>query len=229
MQNCIPTLQFPNYWNFLSDMDKYQYNCLRMSISSQYAKNTRNKRVENFTELLEIIKRFCIRGNNEDWRRCLVCGVCWLNEGIAINTRQLRLLIFKCKSSINGSLHKMGFTVNLGRTEAANALTNVIPILKDNTNELRQWTVRQSGNTCFSPISPPTAPSIPQPQIQTTINIDQPRNMPLPVPVISNTMIPPKTFDLPEETDTFEPEQLPEPQIIDSYSNDIIANVYDIW
>lgn len=194
-----------------------------MSISSQYSKNIRNKRVENFTEIIDIIKRYCIRGQPDDWRRCLVCGVAWLHEGIAINTRQLRLLIFKCKSSINGSLHKMGFTVNIGRTEAANALVMAIPILKDNTNELRQWTVRQTGNTCFSPISPPSL-NYSKPQINSALSIECPRD-PLPVPEINTVST--KVIDLPQEPMDIEPPLVP--SIIDSYPNDIMSYSTDLW
>ena len=193
MQQYVP-LQLPNFYNLLSDIDRYQYNVLRTSFSAQQCnKNQRNKRVENFTETLETIKRFCCRGDGNDWRRFLVCGVCWLPEGIAINTRQLKLLIFKCKSSINGSLHKMGLSVNLGRTEAANAIVMSIPYLKDNLNELRQWTVRQIGTQCVSPISPPTPQpySTPKPFEIPMINIvaqqtqQQQQPKPLPIPIIS--------------------------------------------
>lgn len=89
------------------------------------------------------IKNYAIRGDMDDWKRCLVCGICWLPEGIGINTHQLRILIFKCKSSINGSLQKMRYTFNLGRSEAGNAVARYMPILRNNSSELRQWTVRQ--------------------------------------------------------------------------------------
>ena len=117
-----------------------------MEMSQPSNKNQRNKRIETFSEALDKIKKFAVREDSDDWKRCLVCGICWLPEGIAINTHQLRILIFKCKSSINGSLQKMGFNVNLGRTDAANAMVNSIPFLKDNTPELRQWTVRKKSD-----------------------------------------------------------------------------------
>ena len=84
----------------------------------------------------------------------------------------------------------MGLSVNLGRTEAANAIVMSIPYLKDNLNELRQWTVRQLGPQCVSPISPPTPQpySTPKPFEIPMINIvaqqtQQPK--PLPIPNIS--------------------------------------------
>ncbi|EAX96201.1 hypothetical protein TVAG_000300 [Trichomonas vaginalis G3] len=143
MKNIGMVFQLPKYWQILSDFDKYQYNCLRANLSANYSKNQRNKRIENFTEILEIIRRFCVRGDGDDWRRFLVCGYCCFPDGIAINTRQLKLLIFKCKSSINGSLHKMGLSSNIAKNEATNSLIMAIPILRDNINEMRQWTVRK--------------------------------------------------------------------------------------
>lgn len=152
----LSRITLPNYWYLLSEADKYRYSCLRVRLSNPAFRNPKNnKKTDSFADIMDTIKHFCIRNDKDDWRRCLVCGICWMPEGIAINTRQLRQLVFKCKSSINGSLHKMGFTVNLGRSEAATAVSLAIPILKDNTNELRQWTVRQCDNRLPSPISPP--------------------------------------------------------------------------
>jgi len=148
--------QCPQFWWMINNADKYQYTCLRLAIASNGSKNQRNKRIETFSEAMDAIKAFAIRGDSDDKLRCLVCGIGWLPEGIAINTHQLRNLVSKCKSSINGSLQKMGFTVNLGRTEAANAVTACFPFLKDNTAELRKWSVRryptESANT-ESPIA----------------------------------------------------------------------------
>ncbi|EAY16410.1 hypothetical protein TVAG_004410 [Trichomonas vaginalis G3] len=201
MQNLGAFFQFPNYWCILNDFDKFQYGILRVSLSTHYAKNQRNKRVGNFTEILELIKRFCIRGDADDWRRCLVCGVCWLPNGIAVNTRQLKLLIFKCKSSINGSLHKMGYSVNFGRAEPTNSLVMAIPILKDNINELRQWTIRQCVGQCASPVSPPsTVQPVNQPTIQTEVSIDCGRSKPLPIPNINFN-----TVKKEDEVDSFDP------------------------
>lgn len=141
-----PYCFFPRYWNLLDGEDRYKYTVMRAEMSSPSNKNQRNKRIETFSDALDKIKKFAIRNDSDDWKRCLVCGICWLPEGIAINTHQLKILIFKCKSSINGSLQKMGYNVNLGRTEAANAMTSSIPFLKNSSSELRQWTVRKKSH-----------------------------------------------------------------------------------
>jgi hypothetical protein len=51
--------------------------------------------------ILTTVRNFVMWNETDDWKRALVCGICWLNADIAINTRQLRLLLSKCKSSIN--------------------------------------------------------------------------------------------------------------------------------
>ena len=133
----------PRYFELLSDEDKESYMKLKTQLSSPNCKNRRNKSHEVFKEIVASIKRFSIKGDDSDWKRSLVCGVLWLDHSIAINTHQLRLLITKCKSSINGSFQALGYgTVPTG-TEASNELLSKFPFLRNNFAELRQWTVRQ--------------------------------------------------------------------------------------
>lgn len=143
MEQSEASLATPKFFEMLSDGDKALYQNLRSSLSSHACRNRRGKRLENFSEMLSTIKTFCLRHDDDDWKRCLVCGVCWLPNGIAINTRHLSLLIDKCKSSINGSLQKMGYSTLQSRSESSGALSDTIPLLKNNFNELREWTIRQ--------------------------------------------------------------------------------------
>lgn len=133
----------PKYIHLLSEADKIGYQFLRNKLSLSIAKIQRNKRIESFADLIDSIKQYCIRGDANDWRRCLVCGICWLGDSIAINTHQLKMLIFKCKSSINGSLHKMGYSANVNRNIAISMLLYYFPMLQNSINDLRAWTVRQ--------------------------------------------------------------------------------------
>lgn len=145
----------PLYWWLLNSNDLHQYTVLRVALTSSESKNQRNRRIATFTEAVEAVRAFAIRGDTLDKVRCLVCGIAWLPEGIAINTHQLKLLISRCKSSINGSLQKLGFTENLGRTAAANAITAAYPFLKENISELRKWSVRR--RPTIQPILPDAA------------------------------------------------------------------------
>lgn len=134
--------QRPNFWDYLNEHDKAEYLMLKSLLDESSTKRNRGHRMEAFDGVLEAIHRYAERHDDNDWRRFLVCGVCWMDNMIAINTRQLRLLISKCKSSINGSFQKMGYTTNQSHTESRKYLFGKIPLLKGNFNELRQWTIR---------------------------------------------------------------------------------------
>lgn len=133
----------PKYIDMLSETDRQEYAKLRETLSSNVVRNRRGKRLETFAEILTAIKNFCIKGDADDWKRCLVCGVCWLPAGIAINNRQFQVLIDKCKSSINGSLQRMGYGTIQSRQESIKLLGESIPFLATNYPEAREWSVRQ--------------------------------------------------------------------------------------
>jgi hypothetical protein len=157
----------PKYFDLLSGDDQIRYTQLRATFSSQLCRNRRGRRLEGFSEMVTSIQAFCIRHDEDDWKRCLVCGVCWLPAGMAINNRQLSILIDKCKSSINGSLQKMGYTTLQSRTESSGPLCDAMPVLKDNFNELREWTVR-----LFVAATP--QPKMPQYSVDTAVFYQSP-------------------------------------------------------
>jgi hypothetical protein len=99
--------------------------------------------VLSFSEALEAIKAFVVRNDKSDSTRALMCGVGWLPEGLAINIHQLRHLLPKCKSSINGSLQKLGYSISLRRGECSASILRELPCLRGNTPEVRKWSVRR--------------------------------------------------------------------------------------
>lgn len=113
------------------------------------------------------IQGYCIHRDEDDWKRCLVCGICWIQNSVAINTRQLGLLIDKCKSSINGSLQKMGYNTLQSREESSAYLVEAIPFLLNNYMELREWTVR-----LFAAATP--QPGLPPYHVNTVYNFASP-------------------------------------------------------
>jgi hypothetical protein len=93
--------------------------------------------------MLTLIKAYVVRGTSADLNRALVCGILWLPRYLAVNIHELQLLTSKCKSSLNGSLHTMGYgTIPTGLNSAGELLA-AYPWMKDNYAELRRWTVRQ--------------------------------------------------------------------------------------
>jgi hypothetical protein len=133
----------PAYFETLSEKDKQAYSHLRLSLSAPTCKNRRNKSLETFRGVVDCIKSFVIGTDEDHWKRALVCGICWFENSIAINTRQLKILTNKCKSSINGLFQSLGYGIVPSGSEAAAPLLNYFPFMKGNFTELRQWTVRQ--------------------------------------------------------------------------------------
>jgi hypothetical protein len=153
-----PDLGHPKYFSLLSESDQTRYLALKAIVTSQECRNRRGRRLENFNDIITSIREFCLRCDADDWKRCAACGICWLPIGVAINNRQLSILLDKCKSSINGSLHKIGYSSVQNRSESSAPLTDALPVLKDNFTEQREWTVRLFGTF---PAAPPPV-QIPQ-------------------------------------------------------------------
>ncbi|KAH0789271.1 potassium/sodium hyperpolarization-activated cyclic nucleotide-gated channel 1 [Histomonas meleagridis] len=128
----------------LSPEDQAEFEELQKHVGSPENRYNRNKRLATLNESFDLIRQFCARGDEDDWKRYLVCGICWFPNGIAINTRQLRVLIAKSKSTINGAIAKMGYTTVPTKGDDATQLLNIIPYLKGHFSELRQWTIRRS-------------------------------------------------------------------------------------
>jgi hypothetical protein len=86
--------------------------------------------------------------------RSIVCGIAVAGPLIAVNTRQLKSLIGRCKSSINGSFRQLGYLAVKTKSKARECVLVILPSLKGDPGSLRQWTVR------FSSAGPLTLPTV---------------------------------------------------------------------
>ena len=111
-------------------------------ISNSSNKYKRYKKYSSLIEIFNLIHFYCIHNDSDDWKRCLICGICWIDHDIAINIRQLSHLIGKCKSSINGTLSEMGYISFIFNDK----FINYFPILKDRKFEAMQWNIRKRIN-----------------------------------------------------------------------------------
>jgi hypothetical protein len=153
--------QDPMFFSLLDADDQRRYLDMRSVLRNSEKRYKRNKRIESLQDALDMIQEFCVRHLPDDWKRSLVCGVCWLGSDIAVNTRQLQLLINKCKSSINGALSKMGYGAAPVKSTTMYSLLSYLPYLQGNFVEQRQWTVRRK--VSMSPV--PTRHFYPTPII----------------------------------------------------------------
>lgn len=130
------------YINLLERADRIKYRQLRKHLNQVTDKRHRNRKLTVLRNLLKEITEFAQRGDQDDWKRCCVCGVCQLSVGLAINSHQLRFLLKRTKSSLNGSLKQIGYVTLLARGDICQELKDFLPILKGNKAELRKWSVR---------------------------------------------------------------------------------------
>ena len=137
------TYKTPSYWDILSPSDQKEYKVLQRDLYSTACRNLRNQRLDSFIDVLEIVKKYTAKNDQNDWKRYLVCGICWLSDCIAINTVQFSILIGKCKSSINGSFQRLGYKPYPCSISQNAELLEKIPHFENHLNEIRQWTLRK--------------------------------------------------------------------------------------
>jgi hypothetical protein len=133
----------PRFWQRLSPSDQQSYISLRNELSTPKFSNQRGRSTAQFGVMLDLIKAFVVRGDEDDLSRSLVCGLLWMSNGLAVNIQQMKLLTSKCKSSINGSFGHLGYLPVQSGADTAGELIQAFPFMKDQFSELRQWTIRK--------------------------------------------------------------------------------------
>jgi hypothetical protein len=159
--------QIPNFFELLSHDDQEEYKLMQSTLSRVDHRDNRHFRGATFGEILARIREFCEKPDGNASARCLVCGVCHFDNCVALNNRQLRVLTDKCKSSINGSLKRIGVATVPLKGAVLTALLAKLPQIESNIAELREWSVRVfvawTPRPLFSP--PPKLPVIAPNQI----------------------------------------------------------------
>jgi hypothetical protein len=136
--------QIPTFFDRLIPADQASYTTLRLHVSRSGLRYNRFHRLDTLQTIFDEIRLYCLKGDAFDGTRCAICGIAWLPFGdIAINTRQLRILIAKSKSSINGAIAKMNFVTLALKDEEIERLSVAMPLLRGHVKELRQWTIRR--------------------------------------------------------------------------------------
>jgi hypothetical protein len=139
-----PEEHTPEFFNRLSTSDQASYLALQADLGRTELRYNRFHRLETIQSIFDATRAFCMRGDYHDGTRSAVCGIAWLaGEELALNTRQLRILIAKSKSSINGAIAKMNYIALPARESEIERLCLAMPILRGNARSVRQWTIRR--------------------------------------------------------------------------------------
>lgn len=188
--------ELPLFWELLNEIDRDAYVRMRIALSSPACKHRRHHSVEINGEILNSVRNFVVRGDGDDWKRALVCGICWMPDAVAVNTRQLRLLLSKCKSSINTLFQNLGYSTGQHTSsEFTSSLVRIFPLLKDNFAELRKWTPRILG-----PAPPrPAKEKVDLTQLSQVELIPIEQMAPVEIPMATEEPLPPVTDDKKED------------------------------
>lgn len=134
----------PKFFDLLTTDDQDLYKNLKNEVGSPNYRYKRNQS-SSFEKLLQMIHEYCDHDDLDTWKRYLVCGICWFEDYIAINISNLKLLLSKSKSSINGSMTNLGYkTLAIKGKEVESLLFNKIPMLWGNYCEFRKWSIRKN-------------------------------------------------------------------------------------
>jgi hypothetical protein len=134
----------PAYINLLSSSDSQDYALLRASFQVDSGKSRKGERLETFMEAIKKVRNFIERTQEDDWRCAQVCGIFFLSDSLSLNIQQLRLLMGKCKSSINGSLQQLGYAAQSSSSDSEQEFLARIPLNFRDATELKKWTIRKS-------------------------------------------------------------------------------------
>ena len=140
------------YWSQLTLEDKMEFLKLRTKLHETQKASMKDRRLVSFSNEMATILKFLERDERCREQRCVLSGVAFAGPYICVNTRQLKSFLGRCKSSINGSLQQLGYVAVRTKSKARACVLAVMPILANDPNLLRQWTVRGASSDalfCF--------------------------------------------------------------------------------
>jgi hypothetical protein len=180
------TLRGPpmEYWNQLQKEDKDAYIELRNTFTGENSPS-KIRHQAAFQKDLNQVRSYIESRKEQQDIRSVVCGIYFGPKFVCVNTRQLRFLIGRCKSSINNGLQNLGYTSSKQR--ARQVIVSALPSLAQNTSMLRQWTLRSAEQSSSPSVLPkPLAVPMSLPKASSFL---APERKPLPMPMINMAKI----------------------------------------
>jgi hypothetical protein len=154
----------PAHWSSLCQDDKTEFLRLRHHFHQTQKGSVKDKRLISFAHEMTSILQFLDRSDAGFEQRSILTGIAFAGPFICVNTRQLKDLLGRCKSSINGSFQQLGYVAVRTKSKARTCVLSMLPGLVNEPNVLRQWTVRGASDDsqiCFvSRFQPEPLPKI---------------------------------------------------------------------
>ena len=153
------------FWSLISSEDRDAFIELHYFFQTSSKLANKDRRLITFYNELSKILSFIERNSEHIEERSILCGVSFQGSLIAVNSRQLKTLICRCKSSINGSFQQLGYSTLRTKSKTHLCILRAFPSLNNFPNLVRQWTIRiamYDSYCCFvsSYIQPTNFPEI---------------------------------------------------------------------
>jgi hypothetical protein len=92
MQRSQLKTNYPDHWHEINESDQKKYRKLQSRIALVKTRTHQGQGTLKFQWIMKEINDFAICNDDDDWKRCFVCGIIWLNDAIAVNTQQIHSL-----------------------------------------------------------------------------------------------------------------------------------------
>jgi hypothetical protein len=137
-------MDLPSAIDQLSPDDKAEYIKLRKSVSNQCLKNARGRAWHCFCFIMDGIRNFVMRSEEDNAKRAECCGVYRFRTFplIAVNTFNLMKLTGWSKTRINEAFSRRFRTIP-GTCDQMDAFLEDFPHLKTDYASLRKWSFRE--------------------------------------------------------------------------------------
>jgi hypothetical protein len=129
-------------WSHLSAEDKQNYLNLRAQSVLQSRPHQKDRNPVVFRNEVRSIIDFIDSSPANREHRAIICGLVVRDPFILVNNRQLKHVIGRCKSSINGSFQQIGYLAVKTKDKARECTKLLIPSLATDPGQLKLWTVR---------------------------------------------------------------------------------------
>jgi hypothetical protein len=151
----------PDYWDALSTEDKLDFFKLWSSFAHENKAQSRADSPEGgqhalLSDLVAVL-RFVNRSSDNVQLRSLTAGIAWNGSVMCVNTRTLKALLCRCKSSVNNIFQRLGYITVKNAQQIRQGLLATLPLLSERPERIRQWTVREAAGTNFAFPMPPEA------------------------------------------------------------------------
>jgi hypothetical protein len=154
----------PYFWRLLSPNDKNEFTQLRSIFYQNKGSMARHRRALTFANELHMVLDYIERAPDNMESRAIVSGICFTGPIICVNTRQLKSLLSRCKSSINGILQELGYASLRPRSKTRSCIFAILPSIERTPEIARHWSVRHASERssfCFvSKFPTPVLPTI---------------------------------------------------------------------